>query len=104
MVYLKGPFLFLLYVNDIQYCSRKLKFFLFADDTNILYSHDNLKTLELIVNTELHNLLNWLTANKLTLNRKKRLNYLSQINGFLIVKKIRMLPLNIRIASNILGY
>ena len=31
-----GPLLFLLYVNDIQYCSRKLKFFLFADDTNIL--------------------------------------------------------------------
>ena len=88
-----GPLLFSLYVNDIQYCSRKLKFFLFADGTNVLYSHDNLKTLELIVNTELHNLLNWLTANKLTLNRKKsnfvifrpyrkRLNYLPQINIF----------------------
>ena len=53
-----GPLLFLLYVNDIQYCSRKPKFFLFADDSNVLYSHDNLKTLQLIVNTELHNLLN----------------------------------------------
>ena len=39
-----GPLLFLLYVGDIQYCSRKLKFFLFADDTNVLYSHENLKT------------------------------------------------------------
>ena len=63
-----GPLLFLIYVNDIQYCSRKLKFFLFAD---VLYSHENLKTLELIVNIELNNLFNWLTANKLTLNRKK---------------------------------
>ena len=85
-----GPLLFLLYVNDIQYCSRKLKFFLFAD---VLYSHENLKTLELIVNIELNNLFNWLTANKLTLNRKqsnfvifrlyqKRLNYLLQGNIF----------------------
>ena len=109
-----GPLLFLLYVNDIQYCSRKLKFFLFADDTNVLYSHENFKTLELIVNVELNNLFNWLTANKLTLNRKKsnfvifhpyqkRLNYLPQVDN-LTMKKIRMLHLNIRIALKILGY
>ena len=88
-----GPLLFLLYVDDIQYCSRKLNFFLFADDTNVLYSHTNLKALELIVNIELNKLFNWLTANKLTLNRKKsnfvifhpyqkKLNYLPQINIF----------------------
>ena len=88
-----GPLLFLpclLYVNDIQYCSRKHNFFLFAD---VLYSHENLKTLELIVNIELNNLFDWLTANKLLLNRKKsnfvifrlyqkRLNYLLQVNIF----------------------
>ena len=88
-----GLLLFLLYINDIQHCSRKLEFFLFAVDTNVLYSHENLKTLELIVNVELNNLFNWLTANKLTLNRKKsnfvifhpyqkRLNYLPQVDIF----------------------
>ena len=51
-----GPLLFLLYINDIQYCSSKLQFFLFADDTNALYAHKHLKTLELTVNAELHNL------------------------------------------------
>ena len=56
----------LLCVQDIQHCSRTLKIFLFADDTNVLYSHENLKTLELIVNAELNNLLNRLTSNKLT--------------------------------------
>ena len=32
-----GPLLFLIYVNDIYTCSNKLKFYLFADDTNLLY-------------------------------------------------------------------
>ena len=31
-----GPLLSLHYINDIQYCSSRLQFFLFADDTNAL--------------------------------------------------------------------
>ena len=68
---MSNAFPFLLYVNDIQHCSRKLKIFLFGDDTNVLYSQDNLKTLGLIVNAELNYLFNWLNSNKLTLNIKK---------------------------------
>ena len=66
-----GPLLFLLYINDIQESSDKFSFYLFADDTNILYSDKNLKSLELSVNQELNNVYDWLTANKLTLNTKK---------------------------------
>ncbi len=33
-----GPRLFILYINDICNLSKSLKFVLFADDTNILYS------------------------------------------------------------------
>ena len=54
-----GPLIFLLYVNDIHQCSNKLKFYLFADDTNILYADKNLKSLENIVNIELQNLHEW---------------------------------------------
>lgn len=110
-----GPLLFLLYVNDIQHCSRKLKFFLFAGDANVLYSHENLKSLELIVNAELNNIFNWLNSNKLALNIKKTnfvifrphqkknlITYPRLIS--LLMKKIRVLLLNIRTALNFLGY
>ena len=66
-----GPLLFLLYVNDIYSSSNKLNFDLFADDTNILYSHKNLKFLENVMNFELNNVFQWLTSNKLTLNLNK---------------------------------
>ena len=41
-----GPLLFLLYINDMQYCSSKLQFFLFADDLNALYPQKDLKDTE----------------------------------------------------------
>ena len=66
-----GPLLFLLYINDIQESSDKLNFYLFADDTNILFADKNLKSLELYINQELNKVYDWLTANKSTLNIKK---------------------------------
>ena len=41
-----GPLLFLLYVNDIYRSSAKLAFYLFADDTNLLYADKNLRHVE----------------------------------------------------------
>ena len=66
-----GPLLLLLYVNDIHKSSDKLAFYLFADDTNLLCKDKNLRTLELVVNLEFHQVYEWLTAYKLTLNVKK---------------------------------
>ena len=63
-----GPLLFLIYINDIYLCSNKLGFYLFADDTNLLYAD---KDLETVVNTELKNVCDWLNANILTINVKK---------------------------------
>ena len=58
------------YINDIYKPSNKLGFYLFADDTNLLYAARNLKSLESVVNVELLNVCDWLSANKLSLNIK----------------------------------
>ena len=49
-----GPLLFILYINDIQNYSELISIILFADDTNILYSHSCLKTLNEIIQIEIN--------------------------------------------------
>ena len=70
-VFLFGPLLFLIYINDIHNSSAKLSFYLFADDTSLLYADTNLKSFEKTVNSELLKVSDWLNANKLTLNAKR---------------------------------
>ena len=66
-----GPLLFLIYVNDMHRSSKKFDFYLFADDTNLLYAEKDLNKLEVIVNEELLKLCEWLNSNKLSLNVSK---------------------------------
>ena len=48
-----GLLLFLIYVNDLPSVSKNLKFYLFADDTNIYCSGDTVTHLAKLVNKEL---------------------------------------------------
>ena len=66
-----GPLLFLLYINDLPNISNKLKFYLFADDTNIFFQSPNLDMIQKTVNRELKKLSLWLNANRLALNITK---------------------------------
>ena len=43
----------------------------FADDTNLLCLSNSIKTLNKLVNADLKQLVNWLNANKISLNVKK---------------------------------
>ena len=62
-----GLLLFLIYVNDMHYCSKKFDFYLFADDTNLLYAEKDLNKLEVVVNEGLFKLCEWLNSNKFSL-------------------------------------
>ena len=66
-----GPLLFLLYINDISSVSNVFSSVLFADDTTLLYSSNNLQELPATVNNELSNIMQWLNANRLSLNIEK---------------------------------
>ena len=66
-----GPTLFILYINDIRNVSDVLQFILFADDTNVFYTNDDLNTIENTMNNELKKLNTWFNVNKLSLNVSK---------------------------------
>ena len=70
-----GPLLFLIYVNDLAYVSDYLYMIMFADDTNALDSDKNLNALENRCNNEMIKIVDWVNANKLSLNVKKT-NYM----------------------------
>ena len=59
------------YVNDIVSTTNVAKFIFFADDTNLLFKHKDLKTLINIINTEIVKIVSWFKINKLSLNIKK---------------------------------
>ena len=66
-----GPLLFILYINDIENCSDIISLVLYADDTNAFYSNSCLKTLSSTIQNELDKVVQWLNANKLSINASK---------------------------------
>ena len=58
-------------MNDIGKCSEMLSIILFADDTNLFFSHKNLDCVHETMNCELRKISTWLSPNKLSLNIKK---------------------------------
>ena len=70
-----GPLLFLLYIIDIQNCSKLILIVLFADDTTISYSHKCLKTLNETIQLELDSINISKTKFIVFRSSKKKQNY-----------------------------
>ena len=65
-----GPLLFILYINDLPNASKLLSL-LFADDTTLLFSHENLQILTETVNTEFRKICEFFRLNRLVLHPDK---------------------------------
>ena len=61
----------MLYISDLPYCSKKLSFRIFADDTNMFFTSDDLLHLESIVNEELNSVFKYCNINKISINFAK---------------------------------
>ena len=66
-----GPLLFLLFINDLHLSDNDSKVHHFADDTNPLFSNKSLKKINSCINHYLALLIQWLRANKISLNATK---------------------------------
>lgn len=88
-----GPLLFLLYINDLPNCSSKLSFRIFADDTNMFYTSNNLRSLESVMNEEFKLVAKYCATNKLSINFSKT-NYIlvssSRLSGSINVNNIKI--------------
>ena len=63
-----GPLLFLIYINDLTTVSNAILSVLFADDTNLFLTGENIQSMAEILNEQLINIHEWLCCNKLSLN------------------------------------
>ena len=61
-----GPKLFILYINDMVNVLNILKFIIFADDTNLFCTSEDIVSLSITICNELMKLDKWLALNNLS--------------------------------------
>ena len=66
-----GPLLFLTFINDLNTAIKISETFHFTDDTCLLNIKDSIKKIDKVVNEDLKFLIQWLHANKISLNDAK---------------------------------
>lgn len=66
-----GPFLFIVYINDLVNIYSDAKYVMYADDASLFFSSPELGSLQNNTNTALRALQEWSAANVLQINTKK---------------------------------
>ena len=65
------PFLFLIYINDMDQAIKLCKVHHFANATNLLHYSKYITKLNKLVNLDTRNVTDWLNANKISLDVQK---------------------------------
>ena len=68
---LMGPFLFNVFINDLNFSVKLSSLRLYTDDTTAYASNTDISALELSVNQDLDNLSSWFASKYLSVNSKK---------------------------------
>ena len=76
-----GPLIYLIFTNDLVKNVTHCNTIMFADDTTLYKTHNNLRFLKWSLEQEVVTLLDWFRANKLTLNLDKTACILFQKSG-----------------------
>ena len=66
-----GPLLFLIYINDLPFCSSIFSMIMYTDDTTLFCNFNDPNITEETLAEELILLIQWLNANQLSLNVDK---------------------------------
>ena len=82
-----GPILFLIYINDLPKISSKVTCLSYADDTALIFRHNNPDVLQDTVNEVLQLITEWFRANLLSLNVQKTFtqHYAISSNDFRVI-------------------
>ena len=65
------PLLFVMFINDLPHALTEAKVALYADDTAIFYSSNNIENVQSVLSREIESVATWLSDNQLTLNLSK---------------------------------
>lgn len=66
-----GPLLYLLYVNDVRCSFKSCSYYLYADDTVIISSHQNLTDANEMIQKDFNNFQKWAHDKELVINKEK---------------------------------
>lgn len=86
-----GPLLFNIYINDIVTIAENTKFIVYADDTSLFFSGQDLTWLTNTANSALAQLNNWSRINSLLINASKTKAVLFRRNNTAINADVRLI-------------
>lgn len=91
-----GPLLFLIYLNDIVYCTTNSEFVSYADDTSVFISGKSERDIEKKASRALDALDTWTKANCLKINTKK-----TKIVLYIPKRKVITKPINVSLSHDL---